>query len=106
MPISHSEEGFTLIEILVILVILGLSANIILTRFHPTPTSTTFPDEVSRMMLARAHAQSQLSTNSFAAPWIDGDVAFSPDGFIAARSFVAHDQKLELLPWGGFRLVP
>lgn len=106
MQISHPDGGFTLIEMLLSLMILGLSANLILTRFHPQPTATAFSDEVSRMMLARTLAQSQLSYNSLAAPWADGNVTFSPEGFVAAREFVAHDQKLELLPWGGFRFAP
>lgn len=106
MQTSHPEDGFTMIEMLVVLVILGLSANLILTRFHPQVTSTSFSDEVSRMITARALAQSQLSSNSFAAPWADGGVTFSPDGFVATSSFVAYDQNLELLPWGGLRFAP
>lgn len=107
MPTSTHDSGFTLIEILVVLMILGLSANLIMTRFNPGQTETGLSDGAARMILARVAAQSGYAEVSVpAAPWGTGEVRFLPEGFSDARSFAFREKRMDVLPWGGLRLVP
>ena len=107
MRTSAPDAGFTLMEMLLVLVILAMAADLILTRFHPAPPATALSDAAVRMLLARVSAERTITSTSVdATPWSGGPVRFSADGTAQTTDLASPGRSLRLLPTGGFRLAP
>lgn len=106
MQTSAHEAGFTLMEMLLVLVILGLAANLILTRFHPAPPATILSDAAARVIVARASATIAVTgVRVDAQPWQGGPVEFNADGQARMTSLQSSGRGLWVLPTGGLRLA-
>ena len=107
MRTSAPEAGFTLIEMLLVLVILAMAANLILTRFHPAPPATALSDAAARLITARAGAVvGIIPASADVQPWRGGPVTFSADGTADPVVMEAGGRKLAVLATGGLRLAP